>query len=143
MDKTYRRGVLLAVTALLAIMAIIISFLVSMQDDANAQARRGQCSWYLGCGTVDHYAPDDGYDPPIIITCDWGAKPQTWLYEGQRGNTSCAGYNGDVDGFYLRAGEQAWCFFSIRGVYNWYPRGARGWNKVYDGENWLCTLRVS
>jgi hypothetical protein len=88
-------------------------------------ADAGTCSSF-GCGRLWHIAPDDGYDAPIIVTCDWNTKAQTWVYEGDW--SPCK----DTDGFYTRPGDRTVCKWRSPYVGGWVAYGP-GWTKFTDG----------
>lgn len=87
---------------------------------------------------LHHYAPDDGYDPAIMIRCNYQQGVTEFLYEGQSSERYCGI---DMDEIYIRAGEEMWCLDH----WVWAKRfDATGWHKVVD--TWSdggqgCTLR--
>lgn len=98
------------------------------------------------CGRIDHYSPDDGYDPAILIRCDYG-DPNTnhYLEEGESSTQYCR----DTDQVYVRTGEEIWCKMPIDpwlgATTEWRKMfDATGWHKIDDAwsDGYGCTLRV-
>lgn len=106
---------------------------IKIRDNARA---RGECSWYAGCGGIQHYAPDDGYDPAFLVRCQYGDPASNrWVPEGANGNMYCA----DVDEVQVGSGQQIVCM----STYGWQVRyDATGWHKIYDGQNPLCVMQL-
>lgn len=98
------------------------------------------------CGEIYHYSPDDGYDPAIIVRCDYGVPAsQRWIQEGEHSTYYC----NDVDEIYVRDGEELWCKMPIDpwmgATYEWQKRfDATGFHKITDtwDDGFGCTLRV-
>lgn len=119
----------------LAAMVLAMASLVALPS---APANAGPlCYTYAYCGYMFH-GNDDGYDPAIIITCNWNTKAQTWLYEGHDSREFCQ----DMDGFWVRPGEELWCW-NYAGIGYWYKRADDSdWYKITDAEHYRnCTLR--
>lgn len=96
----------------------------------------GTCSSY-GCGGFYHIAPDDGFDDPIRVACDWNNVWNTsrMIAEGQR--SPCA----DTDGFYVAPGTKVLCRAAWSGWYAYTHTG--GWTKVYDGHTPECVVQIA
>lgn len=90
-------------------------------------------------GNVTHYSPDDGYDPPIIIRCDYQSGGVGHLvFEGERSQKYCGT---DTDEIYVRSGEELWCWRNTQG--GWYLHfDATGWHKIDDFWTRQCVLQV-
>jgi hypothetical protein len=109
-------------------------------------ASAGECTILPGggaaCGQLRHYSPDDGYDAPILIRCNFG-DPSTnhELYEGQNSSSYCR----DTDQIGVRANEEIWCKRIITtGVQQWQlVADAQGWHKINDlfDDGVGCSLR--
>lgn len=115
--------------------ALVLGAFFSVPAPANAGPA---CAYFGICGYMYH-GNDDGYDPAIIITCNWNTKAQNWLYENTGSDRFCT----DMDGFYVRPGEELWCWNSA-GIGYWAKRADEtGWYKMTDDEKYKnCTLRV-
>jgi hypothetical protein len=116
----------------LAMMLVSLGTIVAVPAPAMAS-----CTSILGtlyCGKVYHHAPDDGYDAPIIVTCDWGTKVPKWVYEGNW--DPCR----DMDGMYARPGEDIVCYRADIGV--WQLLVEDGWFKTNDLYNGRCVVQV-
>jgi hypothetical protein len=120
------------------IVAAVLVFIAAVLT--NSPANAGNCS-SLGCGSMTHYAPDDGYDSPMLVRCQWGDNATNFLlYEGSSSTSHCR----DLDQIYVRPGENYRCR-GWSGSYGWYWTGAydaTGWHKIYDGENKVCVLNL-
>ena len=98
----------------------------------------GTCSG----GHFWHYSPDDGYDPGIIIVCNYGSGIRKTVMEGEWSNKYCGI---DTDQIYIRDGEELWC--KLRAGYQPWTLvfDASGYHKIHDlwgGDYVGCTLRV-
>lgn len=126
-----RKYIIAAIVALLAPLG-----LVSLTS-APAQA--------AAAGRVNHYAPDEGYDPPIIVRLNYGqSDSQRNLYEGEDSYYD-RGWP-DVDQIFIRDGEELWCLTSTpQGTWFWLKEfDGSGWHKINDwwgGNSRGCTLR--
>lgn len=96
-------------------------------------------------GVLRHYAPDDDYDPHIIVFCKFsdgftdGVSDPDWSKDKAvaEGTSSASDCGDDTDVVYLRPGEELWCF---RG--EWYKAfDATGSHKIDDLWERSCTLR--
>ena len=118
-------------------LALAFTFLTVGAQSASA----GTCS--LGgtlCGTVRHYAPDNGWDGPITIRCDYGdSSTKHWVYEGQSSKSYCK----DTDEIYVHGNEELWCLTTTpeQTVY-WFKKfDATGWHKITDAFNRSCVVQ--
>jgi hypothetical protein len=93
-------------------------------------------------GDVRH-AADGGYDPAIIIFCNYGdAFPSVNWNRDRRveeGTSSHADCGNDTDVIYIRAGEELWCDAGYHGDYK--SLDATGPHKINDLFDQTCTLR--
>jgi len=98
-------------------------------------------------GDIRH-ATDGGYDPAIVIFCDYGdafdqfGNPDVDWSERDlvaEGTSSHADCGDDMDVVYVRPGEEIWCDTANFGPYKW--RDATGPHKVNDLFDQRCTLR--
>lgn len=116
---------------LLASLIVGLGTLVATPAPANA-------GWFCDnwgiCGKMYHHAPDDGYDPAIIVTCNWNTKAQTWVYEGDW--SPCR----DMDGIYARPGEDIVCYRPDIGI--WQVFVENGWVKVHDQYSNRCVAQL-
>lgn len=121
--------------ALLATLVLTALSVVGVQPHADAG--------FLA-GSVKHYSPDDGYDPPLIVTCDGSEDFGIGIAEGHSSKEVC----GDTSGIIVRPGEEVWCKILYQGdgsVYLWQKKfDATGWHGI--GNYWEdgagCTLRL-
>src|SRR5687768_2811493 len=82
-------------------LVLAASGVVAVQAPAQAGAL---CEVGHICGDFTHKSPDEGYDDPIKVTCDWNDKsPVQWIAEGQ--SATCH----DTDGFYVPSGKNITC----------------------------------
>lgn len=101
---------------------------------APAATADSSCTAGYFCGQIYHYAPDNGYDAPFLVSCDLNANgfgSVGYVHEGQNSRSLCR----DVDGFYVNYGYQYRCFdgggWGI--VYN-----APGWHKINNLVTLIC-----
>lgn len=129
------KKILIAIATLA--MAVSIMVLGSSQP-----ASAGNCTAWL-CGTISHYSPDEGYDDPIAIRCDYGSGPTEFVYEGQSSTMRCH----DTDEVYVRDNEEIHCRYRKytgpdTGTYYWQLRfDAQGWHKITDDFNRSCVVQ--
>lgn len=123
------------IKSILAALALIAATLAGVTLVA-APAQAGTCTGWM-CGGIWHYAPDDGYDAPFAIRCNYGDPSSLRLvYEGQSGNQHCQ----DVDQVYVNAGTQIACVGTWGG---WEVRyDATGWHKIYDHQTPTCVYQL-
>lgn len=95
---------------LLVILACLLGFGLYAASPASA---------YPTTRHLYHYAPDDGYDRPIYVTCDWDAKTIKTVYEGN--SLSC-----NMEGVYVHDNQQIKC----------YEGAGIGWQIVWDATGW-------
>lgn len=113
---------------LLVIATIAMTFSM-MTLGAKSASADDSCSLFgTLCGTVRHYSPDDGYDDPIAIRCDYGEGPTQFVYEGQSSTLRCK----DTDEIYIRSNEELWCRYVVSGAHGDYYV----WNKTFDAQGW-------
>jgi hypothetical protein len=116
---------------ILAALALLGACLVPVA--AAAPATAGNCS-SLGCGSIYHYSPDDGFDGPFLFRCNYGdPSSEHWLHEGWSSKSYCA----DLDQIYISAGNNIMCKAPWSGWFN-LNNGKTGWFKIYDTEGYTC-----
>ena len=122
----------------LAILLAVLASLFVIPTPAQA----GECTFGF-CGQVRHYAPDDGYDPTLLIRCNYGDPASRREVPEGRSSTS---YCKDTDQIGVRNNEEVWCkYVSSSGSYDWIKRfDAAGWHKINDiwSGGLGCTLRT-
>lgn len=94
------------------------------------------------CGRIIH-VNDTGYDPAILIRCDYG-DPSTnhLLYEIRSSKRFCK----DTDQVYVRPGEELHCrmpYNTAHGVgMRWQKTfDATGWHQIHNEFRWDCVLQ--
>jgi hypothetical protein len=90
-------------------------------------------------GRVYHLT-DEGYDPAIIIFCNYGApwENRRYVVEGSSSQEDCGD---DTDQIYIREGEELWCHDSQYGG-AWKAFDATGRHKIDDLWDERCELRT-
>lgn len=135
------------VKRILSIIGCLPLLLLLLSGPGAAPASAGTCTATL-CGSIRHYSPDDGYDDPILIRCDYGVPATNHLlYEGETSTKYCK----DTDQVYTRTNEEIWCKYPtpqahIPGFDDWVwikKFDAQGWHKINDiwDDGQGCTLR--
>lgn len=109
-----RTRVMLAVWA-----ALMLACALVMVNATSAQARTDWPGLY-------HYAPDDGYDQPILVTCNLTASNML-VSEGTSLSAGCHGFN-DI---FVRINEEIWCKYKVSD-----QGGITVWEKQWDATGW-------
>jgi hypothetical protein len=114
--------------ALIAILAF--PFMLNLVTAAPAHAGK-LCDTTGICGTVHHYAPDNGRDTPIPVRCKYG-DPSSTRYVAEGKTSTCK----DVDQVKVRKGEELHILKFFKGEPYWTKwHDATGWYKVDDTFN--------
>ena len=93
------------------------------------------CETLHFCGDFYHKSPDEGYDDPIKITCDYGDKsPVQYIAEGE--HATCH----DTDGFYVPSGKNVTC--TAAGWDTWLTYNETGWHKIFDRQDFRCVIGI-
>lgn len=137
---------LIGATALVSLAALLSPAPAMAEDDGEVTTRETCLPGTSLCqgGVVRHYSPDDGYDPPIIVFCNYGDGFPTlnWAREKyvEEGTSSKSDCGDDTDGIYIRSGEELWC--RVTGQVYWTKEfDAVGSHKINDLWEQGCTLR--
>lgn len=128
-------------TAVRVFLVAVMMCLLFSVPAAPASAR--ECTIpYVLCGQVKHYAPDTGYDAPILVRCQFGnPASKWWVTEGRSSSSYCP----DVDQIGVRKNEEIWCKQPLDGVGSYWRKrfDAPGWHKINDlfDDGYGCTVR--
>lgn len=134
------------IMVLLAALAVMLGCAVAVAQPASANPD----GWR---NNITHYAPDDGYDPVIIVQCIKYRTDGSWwlaqvnIAEGQ--SAFGLGCN-DVQNVYVRSGEQIKCldnYWRVLGVQIWQTQwDSTGWHSVAPypqvGEDYWCVEQL-
>jgi hypothetical protein len=121
----------------IAALALLLSTLLLPAPAAQAD---DQCTFYgQFCGTIYHYAPDDGYDAPFLVACDWrngGPANGQYIHEGVNSANVCR----DVDAVYVNAGYKYVCLNF--GSWSTFWSGA-GWKRINNAMSAVCVYQAA
>lgn len=104
---------------------------------ATGAANAITCSGGVCIGGEVRHATDDGYDPAIIVFCNYG-DPWDQRRLVAEGTSSKADCGVDTDQIYIRDGEELWCTDSGRAWEKEFD--ATGRHKISDLWNKPCVL---
>jgi hypothetical protein len=86
---------------------------------------------------VRHYSPDNGYDAPIPVTCNWNSPWSNYQMVAEGQSSTCH----DSDGFYVGLGKIVSCL-GVSDYWHDYGGGPR-WVKVIDTEDLRCVHQLA
>jgi hypothetical protein len=112
------------------LVALVSSCALLTGNPAPAQA--GQlCEVGHICGDFFHYAPDDGFDDPIPVTCDLNVGFGNYQAVAEGKAATCH----DADGYWVGPGRTVSCLAADG---KWVKETEHGWHKLTDNQNLRC-----
>ncbi len=126
--------------AILSTLLAIQLALVGVASSAGPASASPYCDNLGICGVVIHYSPDDGYDPPFLVRCNFGdPSSNRYVYEGQTSKSYCK----DTDQIYINSGARLVCIYYLGGYPKWeVVFDSTGWHKIGDDFGRTCVYQL-